>query len=82
LPAGEIPVAGVHALEFAAIHHGQRALKQADLPADDDELRTGCTDCSAIVAAEIGDGFEIRRQTPGQPHQLDIAMAFSLKTPA
>jgi hypothetical protein len=56
-------------------------LKQADLPTDDDELRASCAYGGAIIAPEIGDGFEIRSQAPGQPHQLDIAVTFALKPP-
>jgi hypothetical protein len=74
LAAREILVAGVHALELAAVDSRNRPRKQAKIAADDDELRAGRTDRRAIVAPEIGDGFEVRRKTPGQPYQLDIAL--------
>jgi hypothetical protein len=35
----------------------------------------------AVVSAKVGKGFEIRHQTPGQPHQLDVALCFPLKAP-
>ena len=37
---------------------------------------------SAVVAAEVGDGFVIGRQASGQPHQLDVALALPLKPAA
>jgi hypothetical protein len=45
-------------------------LKQADLPPDDDELRAGCTDRSAIVAAKSAMDF---KSGAGRlvSHQLD-----------
>jgi hypothetical protein len=49
---------------------------------DDDELRAGRADRGSIVTAKIGNGFEVRRKPPGQPHHFDIALAFPLKTPA
>jgi hypothetical protein len=30
----------------------------------------------------FGDGLEIWHQTPGQPHQFDVALGFSLQTSA
>ncbi len=32
--------------------------------------------------SEVGDGLEVRHQTPGQPHQFDVALGFSLQTSA
>jgi hypothetical protein len=72
----------VHALELAAVDGCQRTREKSDLTADDDELRAGRADRRTIVAPEVGDGFEVRRQPPGQPHELDIAAAFSLQPPA
>jgi hypothetical protein len=46
------------------------------------ELAAHRPDRRPVVAAEVGDGLEVRRQAPGQPHQLDIALSFSLKATA
>jgi hypothetical protein len=52
------------------------------LPTQHNELATDASDSLAVVFSEVGDGFEIRHQTPGQPHQLDVALSFSLQTSA
>jgi hypothetical protein len=80
--AGEVLVTGVHALEFAAIDRRQRPSEQAEIATDHDELRAGRADRQAVVATEVGDGLEVRGQSPSQPHQLDIASAFALQPAA
>ena len=50
--------------------------------AQHDELTADAADCFAVVFAEVGDGLEIGHQTPGQPHQFDIAVGLFLKAPA
>src|SRR5580704_466730 len=47
-----------------------------------DERAAHLTNGLAIVLAEIRDGLEIRRQLPGQPDHLDIALTFPLQAPA
>ncbi len=44
-----------------------------------DELAAQLTKGLAIVLAEIRDGLEIRRQLPGQPDYLDIALTLPLQ---
>jgi hypothetical protein len=39
-------------------------------------------DRGAIVLAEVGDGFVIRRKSPGQPHHLKIPASLTLQLPA
>jgi hypothetical protein len=39
-------------------------------------------DGRAVVAAKVGDRLEVWRQTSRQPHQLDVALTFTLETPA
>ena len=34
------------------------------------------------VAAEVGDRLEVRRQSAGQPHQLDVALGLPFEPPA
>jgi len=36
----------------------------------------------AIVLAEVGDGFVIRNEPPGQPHHFQIAASLTLQPPA
>jgi hypothetical protein len=47
-----------------------------------DELRADLPDRWAIVLAEVGDGFVIRREPFGQPHHLEIAASLALQPPA
>ena len=48
----------------------------------DDELATNLADRVAMILAEVGDRLEVRRKSPGQPHQLDVASRFALQTSA
>ncbi|OTP74317.1 hypothetical protein PAMC26577_15960 [Caballeronia sordidicola] len=36
----------------------------------------------AVVTTKVSYGFEVRSQSAREPHQLNIALAFALKTPA
>src|SRR5688572_18881103 len=67
LAACEVFVARVHALELAAINRRERLGEQADLAADDDELRAGCTDRRAIETPEVSDGLEACPRESGDP---------------
>ena len=66
-------------LELAAIDSNQMIAEKPQLLAQHDELTTHASNGLAVVFAEVGDGLEIRHQTPGQPHQLDIALRFALE---
>ena len=79
---GEVLVAGVHRLELAAVDSGHRMGEQIQLPAQRDELAARRPDRRAVVLPEVGDGLEVRRQAPGQPHQLDVALRLPLQPPA
>jgi hypothetical protein len=78
----EVAVAVVDRLELAAVHGDDAVDEQLELAADGHKLAAGLADAAAVVAAEIGDGLEVRGQTPRQPHQLDIALALALQAPA
>ena len=54
--------------------------EQSQLLTQYDELATDASDGLAVVFSEVGDGLEVRHQTPGQPHQFDVALSFSLQT--
>ena len=56
--------------------------EQVELATQHDELAARVADRAAVVAAEVGDGLEVRRQPLGQPHELDVALGFALQAPA
>jgi hypothetical protein len=78
----EVLVAIVHCLELAAVDRHQRLLEQAELAAQQHELPARVADRHPVVAAEVGDRLEVRRQAPGQPDQLEVALALALQAPA
>jgi hypothetical protein len=79
--AGEVAVTIVDGLEFTAVDGNQIFSEQSWLLTEHDELTADSSDGLAVVFSEVGDGLEIRRQSPGQPHQFDIALRLSLKAP-
>jgi len=82
LRLGEVLVPRVDGLELRSIDGDARCSKQIKLAAQRDELAADLTNGLAIVLAEIRDGLEVRRQLPGQPDHLDIALAFPLQASA
>ena len=82
LGGGEVLVAIVDGLELAAVDGHQRLGKEVQLAAQHDELAAHGADGWAVVVAEVGDGLEVGREPPGQPHQLDIALRFALEPAA
>ena len=69
-------------MNFAAVDGNAGLRQQAHLAAQFDESRAHLLDRRAIVLAEVGDGFVIRRQPSGQPHHLNIAAGLALQPPA
>ena len=82
LGAGEVPVPVVHRLELAAIHCDYRLREQVELTAEHNELSAHIADGQTIVLAEVGNRFEVRHQSTGQPHQFDVASRLTLKAAA
>src|SRR5258708_7008449 len=78
----EVVVTTVHGLELAAVDGNAGLRQQAHLAAQLDESRAHLLERRAIVLAEVGDGFVIRRQPSGQPHHLNIAAGLALQPPA
>ena len=78
----EVLVAVVDGLELAAVDGDDRPGEQVELAAQHDELRAGRADRRSIVAAEVGDGLEVRHQAAGQPHQLEVALGLPFQPPA
>ena len=79
---GEIAIAAVHRLEFAAVDSDDRIRKKVKLLAQNDELTAYIADRFTVVFSEVGDGLAVRFQTPGQPHQFDVPLRFALQAPA
>src|SRR5216684_5709023 len=78
----EVSVPRVDGFELAAVDRNARLAEQLKAPAQNHKLTADLTDSLAIVLPEIGDRLEIRHQAAGQPHQLDVALALPLQTPA
>ncbi len=76
--AGKIAVTIADHLEFAAIGGYQMFAEKSQLLTQHNELATDASDGISVVFPKVGDGLEIRHQTPGQPHQFDSALSFSL----
>ena len=75
----KVLLAVVHCLELAAIDGDGGGIQEAQVAAQRDELRTDLADSRTVVAAEVGDGLEVRCQAPREPDQLQVPMAFALK---
>ena len=56
--------------------------EQIELATQHDELAARVAYRSAVVTAEVGDGLEVWRQSLGQPHEFDIALALALQAAA
>jgi hypothetical protein len=70
------------AFELAAVDRNNGTGEEFEPTAKPDELTTHRLDRRAIVPAEVGNRLEVRGKPPDQPHQLDIALRFSLEPPA
>src|ERR1700722_8013187 len=79
---GEIAVFVVDGLDASAVDRQQLPAEQVELPAQQHELAEYRAEGRAVVAAEIGDRFEIRLQVPQQPDHFQIAMRLRLQPPA
>jgi hypothetical protein len=66
----------------AAVDGDDRLREQIELAAQHDELPAHVADGTAVVAAEIGNGLEVRREPTGEPHQLDVALALAFQAAA
>ena len=82
LRTGKVPVPRIDRLELGTVDRHTGFRKQIKPAAQRDELGTHLADRLAIILAEVGDGLVIRRQTPGQPHNLNITQGFPFKAPA
>jgi hypothetical protein len=81
LPAGEVAVAMVDRLELAAVDGDGCLGKEVPAPAQYDELAADVLDRCRVLRAEVGERLEVRRQAPDEPHQLEVAVGFPLKSP-
>ena len=81
LVVGEVLIPIVDRLELAAVDRHDRFREQIKPAAQHDEFATDVTDRLTVVPAEVGNGLEVRRQAPGQPHQLNVALGLAFQTP-
>ena len=77
-----IPGLAVYRFELAAVDGYKRLREQLKLAAQSYELPAHLAYRLAIILPKICDGFEVRRETTGQPHQFDIALCLSLQPTA
>jgi hypothetical protein len=82
LRGGVVLVAVVDRLHLAAVYRNDRAREQTQLPTQNDELAAHRSNRSAVCPAEVGDRLEVGRQSPRQPHQLNVPLGFTLEPPA
>ena len=82
LGLGEVAVMGIDRLELAAVdgHDGLR--EQVQSPAQQNELTAHVANRRPVVTAEVGNGLEVGRQAPGEPHQFDVALGFPFQASA
>ena len=79
---GEVTVAVVDGFEFAAVDGDDRLREEIEITAKHYELAADAANGFAVVLAKVGNGFEVRSQTPREPHQLDIALGLAFKPAA
>lgn len=77
-----VPIPIVHRFELAPVDCNGRLPKQAQLSAQHHKPAADRPDCVAIVPSKVGDRFEVRCQSTGQPHQFDVALRLALQSPA
>ena len=80
--AGEVAILVVDRLDAGSVDRQQLAAVQVEASAQQYELAEHGAKRRAIVAPEIGDGLEVRFQSPQQPEDLDVAMTLRLQPPA
>src|ERR1700675_1027183 len=69
-------------LELAPVDRNDNPREKVELTAQHDELRAGRAERRPAVAGEVGDRLEVRHQSAGQPHQLDVALGLPFEPPA
>jgi hypothetical protein len=69
---GVTPVAGIHRPDLAVVDREQLAAEQVEPSAQHDELPAHPLERRGVIAAEVRDGLEVRREPRQQPHQLDV----------
>ena len=79
--AGEVAILVVDRLDAGSLDRQQLAAVQVEASAQQYELRNTARN-AARLSPEIGDGLEVRFQSPQQPEDLDVAMTLRLQPPA
>ena len=78
----EVALAAVHRLQPRAVHRQQLAPEQVELAAQEHEGAEDRLERGTVVAAEVGDGLEVRPQPAQQPDHLQVAYRFRLQATA
>ena len=78
--AGEIAVLIVDRLDPCTIDGRQLPAKQVQLTAEQHELAQDRAESVAIIAPEIGNGFEVGFQMPQQPDHFDVPVGLGFET--
>ncbi|MCY1233799.1 hypothetical protein D9M72_463560 [compost metagenome] len=78
----DVAVPAVHCLELAAVDGHDGLGEQLELTAHADEALADIADADAVVVTKVGDGLEVRSESAGEPHQLDVALGFAFQAPA
>jgi hypothetical protein len=69
----------VDGFELAAVDGHNAGIQKIDASAESDELCTHLADGGAVVATEICDRLEVRRETAGQPDEFQVPMALAFE---
>src|SRR5690554_716159 len=82
LALGVVLLVRVHGPKPRTVNGNHAPASQAKRAANGNKALACDLDRAAIVAAEVGNGLEVRHQLADQPHQLDIAACLTLELPA
>src|SRR5690554_3847537 len=82
LALGVVLLVRVHGPKPRTVNGNHAPANQAKRAANGNKALACDLDRAAIVAAEVGNGLEVRHQLADQPHQLDIAACLTLELPA
>src|SRR3954471_11699381 len=69
---GEVAVLVVDRLDPGAVHRDQLAPKQVEFAAQQHERAEDLPEGMTVVAAEVGNGFEVRLEVAKQPDHLNV----------
>ncbi len=77
-----LPSTATTACDYRLREQVELTAEHNELPAHCDGQDLGIADGQTIILAEVGNRFEVRHQSTGQPHQFDVASRLTLKAAA